>query len=251
MKLPMIRKNLTLSGEFNRNMSDKIANLNFGAEYWVRDIFAPRIGYKVLADIGGLSTGLGFKWKIFQMDYAWTSSGALGSSHRMSLTAKFGTRGETTRKKKPKAKLETKVIIPKKKSEERLNIAVADLVPKNVSAMDAAIVSDFIRTELVRTQVFKVLDRQNMERVLEEQKFQATGCTSEECAVQMGKILNVQCMVVGTFSKFLETYYVNVSFVSVETGEILGAESAECASGRELPGAAKKIATSFAGQFGR
>ena len=132
-----------------------------------------------------------------------------------------------------------------------VNVAVAELDGKNVSAMDAAIVSDFLRTELVRTRAFKVLDRQNMEKVLEEQSFQLMGCTTEECAVQMGKILNVTYMIVGTFSKFLETYYINVNVIDVETGQIVGAEAVECASGRELPAAAKKCADSIKEQFGQ
>ncbi|MDI6640975.1 MAG: CsgG/HfaB family protein, partial [Elusimicrobiota bacterium] len=72
-------------------------------------------------------------------------------------------------------------------------------------ASDASIVSDLLRTELVKIGKFKVLDRANMESILAEQKFQISGCTDQECAVKIGKLLNVQQVVVGTF---LEKYYI-------------------------------------------
>ena len=44
--------------------------------------------------------------------------------------------------------------------------------------------------------------------VLAEQKFQSSGCTEQECAVEMGKLLNVKKMLVGSLSKLLDTYYI-------------------------------------------
>jgi hypothetical protein len=45
-----------------------------------------------------------------------------------------------------------------------------------------------------------------MEKILAESSFQQTGCTSSECAVQIGKILNVKHMIVGSLSKLMDTY---------------------------------------------
>ncbi|MBN2406146.1 MAG: PorV/PorQ family protein [Elusimicrobia bacterium] len=244
---------LTLAAEFNSNTKDSITHFNLGAEYWLKDTIAPRAGLKLGGDTESWAVGFGVKFRQFSFDYAFLPNRVLGATHRVGGGVKFGMPVEEKARvrKEPKEETKTaKAVKMKKKPGELLNIAVAELDGKNVSAMDAAIVSDFIRTELVRTQSFKVLDRQNMERILEEQSFQVTGCTSEECAVQMGKILNVKYMAVGSFSKFLETYYINVSLVDVETGEIVGAESEECSSGKELPLAAQKIAVAFSEQFG-
>jgi TolB-like protein len=250
-----IKDMLTISGEFNKNLeADGADHIKFGGEYWISSALAPRVGFKGGSEEGNRITfGLGLKLKGLYFDYAACPNEILGSTHKVAVGFKFGY--EEGKTKKPlKAKKATKVTVAKKIKKDTgttLKIAVADLDGKNVSAMDAAIVSDFIRTELVKTQAFTVLDRQNMERILEEQSFQLTGCTTEECAVQMGKILNVSYMAVGTFSKFLETYYINVNFIDVETGEIVGAETAECASGRELPVAAQDLATKLAEQFGQ
>ncbi len=249
-----IQKDLTLSMEFSRVDREDITIIKLGAEYWINDTIAPRLGFKAVEDAGGFSLGFGLKYMSFSLDYAFLPHKMLGATHRMAAGLKFGVPAVEKEKKPREAKPKVekpKPVKVKKEPGKLSNIAVAELDGKNVSAMDAAIVSDFIRTELVRTQAFKVLDRQNMESVLAEQSFQMTGCTTEECAVQMGKILNVRYMAVGSFSKFLETYYININFIDVETGQIVGAESQECASGKELPSAAQKIATSFAEQFGQ
>lgn len=245
---------LTLAGEFANNGPDSINNLKLGGEYWIKDVFAPRFGMKSdISETSHFTGGFGVKWKSFLLDYAFITHQALGISHRVAFGLRFGepSKEKVKRVKKPKAREEVKEerAPVKRKPGKTVNIAVADLAGKNVSAMDAAIVSDFLRTELVKTRVFTVLDRQNMERILGEQKFQMSGCTSDECAVRMGKILNVQGIVVGTFSKFLGTYYINVSFVDVETGEIIAAEAVECSSGKELPNAAKDVADRLASEF--
>jgi hypothetical protein len=124
----------------------------------------------------------------------------------------------------------------------QMNVAVADFTGKNVSEADASIVADFLRTELVNTRAFNVMDRNNMETILAEQKFQSSGCTEQQCAVQMGKLLNVKRMFVGSLSKLLDTYYITVNIVDVETGKILTSIDKSARSSKELREACKEIA---------
>jgi curli biogenesis system outer membrane secretion channel CsgG len=123
-----------------------------------------------------------------------------------------------------------------------MNIAVAEFTGKNVSQADASIVSDFLRTELVNTGAFNVMDRNNMDTILAEQKFQASGCTEQECAVKIGKILNVREMIVGSLSKLLDTYYITVNVVDVETGKIITSMDSSAKSSTELREACREIA---------
>jgi TolB-like protein len=58
----------------------------------------------------------------------------------------------------------------------------------------------------------------------------------------MGKVLNVQRMVVGSLSKLLDTYYITANLVEVETGRILRAEKIEAMSAKELSAACKELA---------
>jgi curli biogenesis system outer membrane secretion channel CsgG len=122
------------------------------------------------------------------------------------------------------------------------NIAIADLSGKNVSQADASIVSDFLRTELVSTGKCNVVEKANMDKVLAESAFQQSGCTTSECAVQIGKILNVRHMIVGSLSKLMDTYYITVNVVDVETSKIVSSYSQEASSAKELKAACKTLA---------
>ena len=86
---------------------------------------------------------------------------------------------------------------------QRVNIAVLDLDPTGVSAEDSRFLSDRLRTELFETGSFQVIEREKMEEILSEQGFQNTGCTSVECAVEIGQLLNVNRIVaeIGMTSK--------------------------------------------------
>jgi curli biogenesis system outer membrane secretion channel CsgG len=108
-------------------------------------------------------------------------------------------------------------------------------------------VADFLRTELVNTERFVVVDRANMDKLLAEAGFQQlSGCTEAECAVQMGKLLNVQQMVVGSVSKLMDTYYITVNLVEVETGKIIASHNQEAMTARELLSACRTLAQRIA-----
>ena len=122
------------------------------------------------------------------------------------------------------------------------NIAVADFVGKNVSAAEASIVTDFLRTAFVQRGDFNVVEKANMDKILAETTFQQTGCTSNECAIQIGKILNVQQMIVGSFSKLMDIYFVSASLVDVETGKIIKSENIKASSAEEIVNICKILA---------
>jgi hypothetical protein len=112
---------------------------------------------------------------------------------------------------------------------EKTNIAVADFAGRNIAVQDAAIFSDLLRTNLVQEGHYNVLDKANMDKLLGELSFQQTGATDSAYAARLGKLLNVEKMVVGTVSRLDGTYYVNASIVGVESGKI---ERSEVLTGR-------------------
>ncbi|PIY15717.1 MAG: hypothetical protein COZ15_06730 [Elusimicrobia bacterium CG_4_10_14_3_um_filter_49_12_50_7] len=120
---------------------------------------------------------------------------------------------------------------PKKK-----NIAVANFESHPpLSASDASFITTFFQRALINTRVFNVLDRNNMDKTLAEQGFQQLGCTTAYCAVQMGKLLNVQLIIVGTCGQLFSRYILAVDIIDVETGQIIGSfkEDSATSSGIE------------------
>jgi len=111
---------------------------------------------------------------------------------------------------------------------QEYRIAISELDAKGVSNIEAATITDFLRTDLYNTNKFKVLERDKMTEILNEIAFQQTGCTSAECAVEMGQLLNVDKMIVGSLSKLGKTFYISVRFVDVQTGKIEFADRVSC-----------------------
>jgi len=105
-----------------------------------------------------------------------------------------------------------------------MNVAVAEFKAEGVGTSDAAVVADILRGELVKSGKFNVIDRQNMDKIMAEHAFQQTGCTDQECAVKLGRLLNVQRLIVGSFGKLIGSYVVNISVVDVETGTVTYAD---------------------------
>ena len=236
----------SLLTQFRRNLVEKQDSLDFGAEYGLGDKTFLRAGYRTEENSGGFSAGLGVKLGGLKIDYAWVPHESLGNSHRISTGYRFGSEDKKQKEAivKPVEKpVEVPAVVSPAvvKSTEIINIAVAEFIGKNVSQADASIVADFLRTELVNTGLFNVMDRNNMDSVLAEQKFQSSGCTEQQCAVEMGKLLNVKQMFVGALSKLLDTYYITANVVDVETGKITASYDSNASSSLELRNACRTI----------
>jgi len=101
-----------------------------------------------------------------------------------------------------------------------LAVAILDLEGRGISALEAQTLTDRMRSELVKTGAVTVVERGQMQEVLEEQGFQQTGCTSAECAVEVGKLLGVSQMVTGAIGKIGQSYTIDIRLFSVESGAI-------------------------------
>ncbi|UCH09098.1 MAG: DUF2380 domain-containing protein [Fidelibacterota bacterium] len=101
-------------------------------------------------------------------------------------------------------------------------IAVLDFDGFGISETEAVALSNRLRNELFRLGTFEVVDRGMMESILAEQDFQMTGCTSNDCLVQVGQLLGAQQMVGGSVSKVGGTFTVSARLVDVETGRVIG-----------------------------
>lgn len=107
--------------------------------------------------------------------------------------------------------------------------AVSDLSARGIEESSALIISDRIRSELVKTGVFTMVEREQMEAVLKEQGFQQTGaCSNEECMVQIGQLLGVDCMISGSVGKIGRTYTMGLRLIDVKSGKITATANADC-----------------------
>ena len=105
--------------------------------------------------------------------------------------------------------------------QEKASIAVLELEAGGISAYEAQVLSNRLRTELFKTDKFTVLERDKMDEILIEQGFQLSACTSNECAVEVGKLIGVEKMVAGNIAKIDNLFTIDIRLIDVETGKVL------------------------------
>ena len=104
-------------------------------------------------------------------------------------------------------------------------LAVMTLEPMNITEAEANILSERLTSKLISLKKYVVIERANIEKVLKEQKFQYSGCTNTQCAVEIGKMLNSNYIVIGNVSKLGSTYSIDCRIIDVETVEAISSAS--------------------------
>jgi len=116
-----------------------------------------------------------------------------------------------------------------------IRIAVLSFDPAGVDTSLAYSVATSIRNSLVEESPFTVLDREYMEQILNEQGFQLSGaCNTEECVLQVGRILGVSHLLTGSVSNFAGYFVIQARIISVESGQVVSITSGESGNIRDL-----------------
>ena len=116
-----------------------------------------------------------------------------------------------------------KIIIPELPAppSSKSNIAVVQLLGGNISKSAIAALTDRLRFELFQTNYFQVIERDIMDEILMEQGFQQSGCTTNECAVEMGKLINVENIISGSINKVGNTFSSSIKMINIQEGNIV------------------------------
>jgi len=106
-------------------------------------------------------------------------------------------------------------------SSAQTTLAILDFEGRNISQGEALTLTDRFRNEIIKTNKYTIVERTEMEEILKEQGFQQTGCTSNECVVEVGSLLGVQQMISGSIGKVGDIFTVSVRIIDIQTGKIL------------------------------
>lgn len=113
-------------------------------------------------------------------------------------------------------------------------VAVAKLAGTGVSEADATMVTDMIRQAMAATGRYRIVDREHMDKALQEQALKLAGVSSDADASTMGKLLNARYIGVGSYGTLLGANVVNFRIVDAESGLARRAGTAEGATFAEL-----------------
>ena len=97
-------------------------------------------------------------------------------------------------------------------------VAILDFEGRGISQLEAQTLTDRLMSEMVNTDAVIMVERNQMEEIMNEQGFQQSGCTTSECAAEVGALLGVQNMVSGSFGKLGNSYTIDAKLFSVSTG---------------------------------
>jgi curli biogenesis system outer membrane secretion channel CsgG len=137
----------------------------------------------------------------------------------------------------------------------RKTIAVVDFEDKTAYGQGrlGRAAGDVLTTFLFESEQFRVVSRQQVSKVLEEQKLQQSGAVNQATAVQVGKLLGVKLLAYGAVTNFgirtegtqavvyqqkeqIAESQVDVQLIDVETGELLYAGGGRGKATREIRG---------------
>jgi len=80
-------------------------------------------------------------------------------------------------------------------------------------------VSEIMRTELIDTNRYRVVERSQINKTISEQKFQKSGLIDDKNAVELGKLLGADLIVIGSVVKIGTSYTINSRMIETKTGE--------------------------------
>jgi len=88
-------------------------------------------------------------------------------------------------------------------------------------ASNAEYLGEQLLFSLSRNKSFKVLERKDLQAVLDETKFQLSGFVPEEEAVEAGKLAGAKIIITGNIYAGTKNYKIFLKLLRVETGEVL------------------------------
>ena len=121
-------------------------------------------------------------------------------------------------------------------AEVRQKVAVMDFKTVGDSTDLGEGAAEILRTTLMETGKYTVVERSMLKEALEEQKLGLSGAVDQTTAVGIGKILGAQLVAVGSVVKMDErSYTLNIRFVDVATGEVISGKKLTTKNRGDIP----------------
>jgi len=119
-----------------------------------------------------------------------------------------------------------KEILKNISKEDQKKIAVLEFANLNgqVTRLGKFLAEELI-TRLYKTNRFEVVERELLNKIIEEQKLSLSGMVDPQSAKEIGKILGVDAIVSGTVTDLGNSLKINARIISASSGEIFGVAS--------------------------
>ncbi len=122
-------------------------------------------------------------------------------------------------------------------AKERARIAVLPFTDTNPAAKKEAngeAIAGMLMTELINGKVFQVVERSEIQKIMNEIGLGQAGVVDPNTAQKIGKVYGVDLLVLGNVAKFGARVETDIRLVTTENGEALHAENAASNSEMEI-----------------
>ncbi len=106
------------------------------------------------------------------------------------------------------------------KKGEKASYAFLDFSTDDKNSAVEKYITDALTEAVFNTGKVKIIERDNLEKIINEQKLQSSGLVNESEAANIGNIAGVEYVCYGTIKEIENGYTVSVRVVDVESGEI-------------------------------
>lgn len=97
-----------------------------------------------------------------------------------------------------------------------------------------------LTTRLFRTGRFQIVERQLLQKMMDEQQLSASGLVDAQTASKFGQILGVDALTTGTIADLNTSVKINARLIAVQTGSVFAVASASVPMTREVETLLKK-----------
>jgi TolB-like protein len=103
-------------------------------------------------------------------------------------------------------------------NEKKTRLAVLDFTAKMVSQDLADAVSENVVTKLIDTGIFEVIERSQLQKLVEEMSLQSSDEFNDSLRVEIGNLYGAELAIVGSVTRFGDAITINVRAVDIKTG---------------------------------
>ena len=107
-------------------------------------------------------------------------------------------------------------------AQERSVVSVLDLQGQGASKAELTAVANLLSTAVFETGLVDVIDRSKRAEILSEIEFSYSDCSDEACAIELGKLLSADVMIVGSIEKVGSRLALDLKALDVASSRIVG-----------------------------
>ncbi len=121
-------------------------------------------------------------------------------------------------------------------------------VSDGITEVDPKALSEILQSELVKKKAFLVVERSQIQKIMDEKKLELAGLTESETATRLGSLLGADKIITGSISKLGKNYYIIIKGINTKDGVVEYSEEGTSETLEALPDVLHEMADRLAGE---